>query len=104
MVDLNQANIPSSINTVEKLYVWAAAILTEVHGGETYGEIPPSPSDTGIRKIALGESFVDDRGQRRWLSRVSVPLSAEALSGTLPMWDYALVMKSGAAPSSYLEV
>ncbi|MEO0538390.1 MAG: hypothetical protein AAF215_31570 [Cyanobacteria bacterium P01_A01_bin.123] len=104
MVTLNLANIPSGIDTVEKLHVWSSLILNEMLGGGLYNELPATINDTGVRQISIADTFTDASGTRRILTRASVPLDSAVNSGGLPIYMYATDLAIGNAPTGYLEV
>lgn len=87
-------DIPSGINTLEKLAVWACATLANINPGLVAIE--------GVgyseRCAQAGNFYVTADNKYRFLGRVSVQMSSDHLAGGAKMWTYALELSSAAVP------
>lgn len=98
MVAFSPSNLPSSVNTVEKLMVWGASILQELH---FQMEVQESPGV--IEKVAVAQLFptnVNGAYSHRMACRASVPMSGTYLQGG-KIWTYAQDLSNASIPASY---
>lgn len=98
MVAFSPANLPSSVNTVEKLSVWAASILQELHFQMEIQEAPGV-----IEKVAVAQPFpvnLNGAYSHRIACRTSIPISTTYLQGG-KIWTYAQDLSNASIPASY---
>lgn len=98
MVALNRANIPASINTVEALAAWCAAVLTYLHFQD---EIQEAPSV--IQKVAVSQTFpieINGAYQLRHIGRFSLPMRDLAI-GTGKPWENVLPLSNAGVPTEF---
>ena len=80
---LNLANIPSSINTYERLAVWAIQCLQSIANGEEVNVIQNEPP----ARVAQCQVSVTADGRDRFILAAYVPLDYSQLnSGTAKTW------------------
>lgn len=75
-------DIPSAINTVEKLHAWSALLLYNLYGSENYQEVP-NAAQTPIVSVDRGRSGV---GDTRLVCRTSLILDPLADSSAAKLW------------------
>lgn len=97
MVALNTAQIPASVDTVEKLFLWCAGILEESVPARTLTE-----AENRSEFIATNLTFkaVDGRWYRQ--ARISVPLAQNWQSLTGKTWQQAVTLADVTIPLNYL--
>jgi hypothetical protein len=95
---LTLANIPSSINTYERLAVWAIQSLQSIANGEEVNVV----SGASSQPIAQCQVAVTADNTNRFILTAYVPMDLNALnSGTAKTWMAASDI-SAAAPHSNL--
>jgi hypothetical protein len=98
MTALNiSTDIPSQINTLEKLVAWANLALANVN--------PALTAIEGVgyteRCAQAGVFYVAADNKYRLLGRVSVQMSADYLAGGAKMWTYAQELSNTALPATF---
>jgi len=90
-------DIPSQINTLEKLYVWAGLALANIN-----------PSITAIEGVGYTERvsqagvfYVAADNKYRALVRGSIQMSPDYLAGGAKMWTYAQEVSNTALPATF---
>jgi hypothetical protein len=99
MAALTLANIPSSINTYERLLVWAAQCCQSIANGEEVNAISGVPSvPTAQVQVAVTADNAD-----RFIVSAYVPMDRDALNaGDQKTWMAALDISSAAPHSNLL--
>ena len=98
MTSINIAtDIPSGINTLEKLAVWVDLALSAVNPTVTAIEGPGYTE----RVAQAGTFFVQSDNKHRFLGRVSIQMSADYMSGGGKLWTYAQELSSTALPANF---
>jgi len=97
-MQLVHTQIPSDINTVEKLYVWALLLLDNQASGvdikEDDGILPVPSVQAQIVRVA------DD--SKRFIGRASIKLHEEyATNNTVKLWQHALELVNTSIPSNF---
>lgn len=95
---LNLANIPSSINTYERLFIWSAQCLQSIANGAQVNAVP------GVASVPLAQVqvAVTADNQDRFVVSAYVPCDRDGLnSGTQKTWMAAEDI-SAAAPHANL--
>jgi hypothetical protein len=92
------ANLPSSIDTLEKLIVWACAAYYQLHKNDRYQESDSAPL---IPIITAQDGLAADRTERI-IFRLSIQLLSTWREDTLPIFAQALAESNAAIPSSFL--
>jgi hypothetical protein len=99
MVAFATADLPTSINTVEKLVVWAGNVLNNVALQTTVQEV------AGISQpVAVSQIFTyNDAGTLKWryVARVSVELSPNHQTGAAKLWTHAQNISATAIPTEF---
>jgi hypothetical protein len=85
------ANLPSAINTVEKLNVWTAVVLRELNPNTPYLETEL----LRLQAVTNVQVPIVD-GSVRNISRLSLPLAAGYASGAAKLWTYATELSATA--------
>lgn len=99
MVAFATTDIPSSINTVEKLLVWANALMDELHPSVTAIEA------SGVAERVCSSGFfkitATDPVTWRAISRTSIPLNSAWRRGNAKVWTFAIDISSASIPTEY---
>jgi len=98
MTALNIAtDIPSQINTLEKLAAWANLTLANIN--------PALTAIEGVgyteRVAQAGVFFVAADNKYRLLGRASIQMSPDYLAGGAKMWTYAQELSNTAIPATF---
>jgi hypothetical protein len=91
------SQIPSNINTLEKLAAWSGLALAYIN-----------PSITGVegqgyteRSAQANPYFIQADNRTRLIVRVSLPLSPDYLAGGAKFWGYAQDLSNTAIPALF---
>lgn len=92
------ANLPVTVDTVEKLAVWAGNVLVAINPAVTAVE------GTGYseRVAQSNPYYVQADNKVRLVLRQSIPLSLDYLAGGNKLWAYAQPLSATAIPGLYL--
>ena len=93
---LNQ--IPTNINTLERLLLWAAFACQKVNPTKTIVE----QSNTDPINVATVSIFRADDQTLRALVRINLPIDTNYAESADPMWVSALEISNTDIPPSYL--
>jgi hypothetical protein len=95
---LDQANIPSNINTYERLAVWAVQCLQSIANGEEVNVVAGASSvPMAQAQVAVTADNVD-----RWILTAYVPLDLAAINDPNEKTWMSAIDISNAAPHSNL--
>ncbi|PLZ95294.1 glucose-6-phosphate dehydrogenase [Fischerella thermalis CCMEE 5268] len=90
-------DIPSAINTLEKLAVWSGLALANIN-----------PSLTAIEGVGYTERvsqagifYIQADNKYRCLIRHSIPMSADYLAGGAKQWTFAQELSNTAIPAIF---
>lgn len=99
MTAINLAtDIPSNINTLEKLAAWVGLALERCNPGKKILESP----DTEPQRVAQAVLIRADDATHRLIVRMSVPInSGYAENSTVKFWQNALEIDTTALPTAY---
>lgn len=89
--------IPSQINTVEKLHLWSGLVLANINPGLTAIEgvgYTERCAQAGIFYVAADNKY-------RALIRGSIQMSPDYLAGGAKLWTYAQELSSTAIPAIF---
>lgn len=90
-------DIPSQINTLEKLAAWANLTLANINPSLTVIE--------GVgyteRAAQAGVFFVAADNKYRLLGRTSIQMSPDYLAGGAKLWTYAQELSNTAIPTTF---
>jgi hypothetical protein len=99
MVAFATSDLPTSINTVEKLAVWVGNVLNNVALQTTVQEV------SGISQpVAVSQIFTyNDAGTLKWryVARISVEISPNHQSGAAKIWTHAQNLSATAIPTDF---
>lgn len=98
MVAFSIGDLPSSINTVEAVAVWACAVLNNLHFQQEIQEAPGV-----IEKVATSQNFpVLLNGVYEWrqVSRASVKLNP-AFQYTGKIWNHVVPLSNASIPNDF---
>ncbi|MEM6837681.1 MAG: glucose-6-phosphate dehydrogenase [Cyanobacteria bacterium P01_C01_bin.120] len=99
MTAFQTTDIPASVNTVEKLAVWATTVLNHLY-----------PTVTAIEATGLAERVAQagpfevtavDPPQWRNIARTSVPLNKNWQRGASKIWTHAEDLGSSSIPTEF---
>ena len=98
MVAFSSNQLPASINTVEKLHVWSAVLLSELFPSLTAVE----DTGTAVRVIQSTPFLVAATAPPTWrmINRTSIPLNGTWRRGGL-IWLQVSEVGSGAIPGEF---
>lgn len=90
-------DIPSQINTLEKLFVWAGLALANIN--------PSASAVEGVgyteRVSQAGVFYVAADNKYRALVRGSIQMSPDYLAGGAKMWTYAQEISNTTLPATF---
>ncbi len=92
MTALNLTDIPSNIDTLEKLGMWVGFALSEINLATSATEAPGYTQ----RVAQAGIFYVETDNRHRALIRLSIPVDKSYLSGKSNTWTYAQELTSDA--------
>jgi len=92
------ANLPATVNTLEKLIVWALCALYQLHKNTRYQESDSAPL---IPRITAQDGLAAN-GEECIIFRVSIPLSQTWRESTTKIFQEALEVSNAAIPPAFL--
>lgn len=99
MVLFATTDLPATINSVEKLEVWATTVLQHLHPSLTVIE------STGNAELAVSAApfFItaSDPDVWRYITRTSIQLNANWQRGAGKIWTHALDLSNAAIPTEF---
>lgn len=97
MTGFATSNLPTNVNTVEKLAAWTGLVLARINPTLAVLE-----SDTnGPQKVAQVAFFQASDGSMRLTIRLSVPIDPAYASFTKKFWENATDLSNTAIPAGY---
>ncbi len=99
MTAFTTADLPASVNTVEKLHAWASAVLLNLN---PQTEVQEAPGIT--EKVAVHQVFpvyLNGQWQYRVISRMSARVDGDYLQGSAKFWTYVQEISNAAIPSNF---
>ena len=90
-------DIPTNINTLEKLAAWVGLALARCNGNNTILEQKNSPAE----RVAAAVLIKADEGSNRLVVRLSIPIADAYPESTQKFWFNALPMSDTALPAAY---
>lgn len=99
MVAFATTDLPSSINTVEKLMVWASMVLNNLHPTLTVIEA----TGTAERAATAAPFYIVASDPQTWrhINRNSIKLNSNWQRGTGKIWTFAEDLSSAAIPTEF---
>jgi hypothetical protein len=99
MTVFTSADIPASVNTLEKLAVWVSQALSNLNQQTAVQEL------SGLNQpVAVAQIFeYDDGGQKKWrfVGRQSIELSPNWQTGATKLWANAQILSASALPTDF---
>jgi hypothetical protein len=92
------ANLPSTVNTVEKLALWACGVLYQLHKNTRYQESDASPL---IPRVTAQDGLAAN-GEECMIIRISIPLNPVWRESTTKFFVEALELSNAAIPAAFL--
>lgn len=99
MVAFTPTDIPSSINSVEKLTVWCATILQNLHPELTV--IEAAGQNQLAQTAAPYFITVSDPPVWRYVARSSIQLNSNWQRGSSKLWTHAIDLSSQSIPTEF---
>ena len=97
MTPLTKAQIPASINTVEKLAAWCSVMLQQLYPEQTALE-----GDGVAERVAqFGVYYVANNDTNRILARVSLQVANNYLTTGAKVWDATISLGELTIPSNF---
>ena len=99
MTAFTTADIPSSVNTYEKLAVWVSTVLNNLYPNQTAIE----SAGAGTRTATSSPFYIIDDATPKWrnISRLSIPLDPNWQKGTAKIWANAQDLGNLAVPAEF---
>lgn len=99
MVAFSSADLPSSINTLEKLLIWNTTVLQHLHPTLTSIE----STGNAERCAAAAPFFITatDPAVWRFITRNSIALDSNWQRGTAKIWTFARDLSSASIPAEF---
>ena len=104
MTAFTRTDIPASVDTVEKLAVWVANLLTYINPKTTAVEGTKNADAVTVRISQFSPYFISavpDDSHWRIISRQSIRLNSDWQSGGTKIWTHALTLSSMAIPTDF---
>lgn len=98
MTAFTSANLPSTINTVEKLAAWSCGILYQLHKNSRYQESDESPL---VPLVTAQDGLAADKTERV-IFRLSLPLQDEWRTTPGDFYNLVNDMSNAGIPPSFL--
>ncbi len=97
-MNLDKAQIPSDINTVEQLFVWCSLVLDN-----QAGTVEVKESDNALPTFAVEAAILRVADEsKRFIGRASIQLNANyAQDNSVKLWKHALPLVNTAVPASF---
>lgn len=98
MVAFTASDLPSTVNTVEALAVWATRVLTNLHFQQEIQEAPGI-----VEKVAVSQDFpLTNNGvyEHRIIGRVSCKLNPE-FQQRGKIWEHVVPLSSASIPADF---
>jgi hypothetical protein len=92
------ANLPASIDTLEKLIVWSCGAWYQLHKNDRYQESDSAPL---IPLVTAQDGLAADKSERI-IFRLSIQLVETWREDTLPIYAQAMAASNAAIPASFL--
>lgn len=99
MTAFQTTDIPASVNTLEKLAVWASTTLNHL-----YPQVTAMEASGLAERVAQSSPFevtAVDPSQWRNISRLSIPLNRNWQRGSSKIWANAEALGSAAIPTEF---
>lgn len=99
MTVFSTSDLPSSVNSLEKLIVWAGTILNELYADTTAIEAVGQAT-----RVAESDQFyitADPTPKWRCIQRQSIPLQPAWRRGNAKIWTFAVDLGSAPIPTEY---
>ncbi|NJR15561.1 MAG: glucose-6-phosphate dehydrogenase [Calothrix sp. CSU_2_0] len=98
MTDFAKADLPESVDTLEKLVVWAGSALHAINKTVTAVEGVGSP----VRAAQFGVYSVDSTNVNRVILRQSLEVGETYAIDKKPIWENVNILSLDAIPSQFL--
>ena len=98
MTTFAPADLPATVNTLEKLAVWTLGALYQLHKNTRYQESDAAPL---IPRVTAQDGLAAN-GEECAIYRASIPLSQTWRESTTKIFQEALEISNAAIPSAFL--
>lgn len=98
MTTFAPANLPASVDTVEKLAAWSNGVLYQLHKNTKYQESDASPL---VPVVTAQDGLAADKTERI-IFRASLQLSDSWRPATTKYWQEIQEISNAAIPTSFL--
>jgi hypothetical protein len=99
MTAFSSADLPSSINTIEKLAVWVSMAMNNLNQQTSIQEIVNLNQPVAVSQIF---EYTDGAVKKwRFVGRISVELSANWQQGATKMWTHAQALTATTIPTDF---
>lgn len=99
MTAFSTSDLPASINTVEKLHVWASTVLNHLYPTQT--AIEATGNAERVAQASPFEVTASDPPQWRHISRGSIALNRNWQRGASKIWTHAEDIGSASIPTEF---
>lgn len=94
-------DLPTGIDTLEKLLQWAVEVAAFLHTNSQYKELKGNAVDDGFAPLIDVSYITAYDGTRRAIARMSVELDPEYNTATSPLWEYAREWNNAPIPARF---
>lgn len=101
MVAFTKAQMPNSINTVEGVAAWAAAVLSATHVGVEVTEAPGFVEPVAMFQPIPWRNPGNGNAGYRVICRASLEISPNFLNGATKPWNNVLILSNAAIPNDF---
>lgn len=95
------SSVPSNINTLEKLFAWAAMAAEFLNRNVTYKELNGDGISSGLQPLVDISYVTAADGTKRAIVRASIEIDPNFDTSTAKLWESAKAWTSAALPSTY---
>ncbi len=93
-------DIPSNVDTLEKLAIWVGTALHAINFDQTTIEGTGAP----VRTSQFQLFFIENTNERRAMLRQSIPVDQQFPYGGEKLWTYAQELNTASIPAEFLTV
>lgn len=99
MTAFSTTDIPANVNTVEKLAVWSAQVLSFLYPDKT--ALEATGTAERVAQSTVFEVIAESPSQWRHGSRISVALNRNWMKGNGDIWEHVIDIGSSAIPTEF---
>lgn len=90
-------DIPTGINSLEKLAVWLGALMQRINPTKEAREVPYADPE----RCAQYYFLKDDDGVSRVVIRISIPINGDFAASTSKFWNHGMDLSNTDIPAAF---